>query len=191
MNESRYAKASGIVHELLELTVTARAVELAARCGDDSELRQEVDWLLRASEDEALDAVPSLIQAATSEIAAEWRVAAATPNDYQLIRPLGEGGMGVVWLAERAVRGTSQQVALKRLHVGSTTHRQRLLEEQQILARLSHPNIARLLDAGVDRDGVPFLAMEFVDGERIDDWCFQRGLDLPSRLHLFIKTCEA
>lgn len=189
--ESRYARAQSLVHALLELAPAERAAALDAGCGDDAELRAEVTWLIAAAEDEALDAVPEVVRAAADELAAEWQVEATIPGNYQLIEPIGEGGMGVVWLAERTAGGARQRVALKRLHSGTMTHRARLLEEQRILATLNHPNIARLLDAGIDHDGVPFLAMEYVAGERIDHWCHGRQLDLRARLVLFIRTCHA
>lgn len=188
---SRYARAQAIVHEVLDLDPAERGARLHALCGDDPELRAEVDWLIRATDDEALDAVPEAVDTAANELAAEWQVESTIPGNYRLIEPIGEGGMGVVWLAERSVGGARQRVALKRLHSGTMTHRARLLEEQRILATLNHPNIARLLDAGVDRDGVPFLAMEYVAGERIDHWCHSRRLDLRARLNLFIRTCQA
>jgi serine/threonine-protein kinase len=190
---SRYARAQEIVHEVLELelTLAERAARFNALCGDDAALRAEADWLIRAAEDDALDAVPEVVSAVTGELAADCRVEATIPGNYRLIEPIGEGGMGVVWLAERTAGGARQRVALKRLRSGTMTHRARLLEEQRILATLNHPNIARLLDAGVDRDGVPFLAMEYVAGVRIDHWCHSRNLDLRARLMLFIQTCHA
>ncbi|MCU0754233.1 MAG: serine/threonine-protein kinase [Xanthomonadales bacterium] len=191
MPESRYARAGAIVHEVLELDPAERAARLDQLCAEDADLRAEADWLIHAADDEALDVVPEVVNAAANALAAEWRVEATIPGNYQLIEPIGEGGMGVVWLAERTVGGARQQVALKRLHSGTMTHHARLIEEQRILATLTHPNIARLLDAGVDRDGVPFLAMEYVAGVRIDHWCHSRNLDLRARLSLFLQTCKA
>ena len=191
MPESNYARAQQIAHALLDLPEAARADAIDQHCGAHAELRHEVEWLLAAAEDSELDAVPEAVRAATDALANDLRIHGRAPGQYQLIEPIGEGGMGVVWLAEREVGGARQQVALKRLHSGSVAHKSRLQEEQRILASLSHPNIARLLDAGEDADGVPFLAMEYVSGERIDDWCFRRGLDLRARLGLFIKTCAA
>ena len=189
--DSRYAQAQQIAHELLDLLAGARAERIEQLCGEDDELRREVEWLLDAAEDEALDSIPDVVVAASSAMAADERIQACAPGRYQLIEPIGEGGMGVVWLAEREVGEARQRVALKRLHSGTLSHRSRLGEEQRILATLSHPNIAGLLDAGEDEEGVPFLAMEYVAGERIDHWCFQRNLDLRARLEPFIKTCAA
>lgn len=191
MPESSYARAQQIAHQLLDLPVVTRAERFEQCCGTDEELRREVAWLMDAAEDEALDSVPDAVLAATGAMGTEMHLRACAAGRYQLIEAIGEGGMGVVWLAERAVGDARQRVALKRLHSASVKHRSRLLEEQRILATLSHPNIAGLLDAGEDEDGVPFLAMEYVAGKRIDQWCFQRNLDLRERLELFIKTCAA
>lgn len=191
MPDSRYAQAQQIAHEVLDLPAAARAQRIEHCCGEDEELRRELAWLLAAAEDEALDSIPGVVVAATSAMASSARIHASAAGRYQLIEPIGEGGMGVVWLAEREVGEARQRVALKRLHSGTLSHKSRLYEEQRILATLSHPNIAGMLDAGEDEEGVPFLAMEYVAGERIDHWCFQRNLDLRARLELFIKTCAA
>jgi len=176
---------------VFELPLGERVERIAFLCGGDSALAAEVDWLIKAVEDDALDMVPESVGAVARDIANEWHFAATIPGNYRLLKAIGEGGMGVVWLAEREVGGARQRVALKKLHTGAVAHRSRLIEEQRILATLAHPNIARLLDAGEDRHGAPFLAMEFVDGERIDHWCFARNLDLRARIALFIKACAA
>ncbi|HVS63534.1 MAG TPA: serine/threonine-protein kinase [Thermoanaerobaculia bacterium] len=112
---------------------------------------------------------------------------------YRLLRLLGRGGMGVVYLAERADRQFEKRVAIKLLAAsaaGPTVYR-RFLRERQILADLEHPAIARLLDGGVTADGTPFLVMEAVDGVPIDRWCERRGASLRQRLDLFLVACEA
>ena len=190
-SEPSYARAQQIVHEVFDLPLGERAERIASLCGGNTSLAAEVQWLIKAVDDDALDIVPESVGAVAQDIASEWHLAATIPGNYRLIKAIGEGGMGVVWLAEREVGGARQRVALKRLHTGAVSHRSRLIEEQRILATLAHPNIARLLDAGEDRHGAPFLAMEFVDGERIDHWCFARNLDLRARIALFIKACAA
>jgi len=114
---------------------------------------------------------------------------------YRVIRPLGQGGMGSVWLAERADGLHHRQVALKLPH--GAWHRaglaERLTLEREILAGLEHPNIARLYDAGLDADegGQPWLAIEFVDGVRLDQHCRAQGLGHRERLQLFLQVCDA
>src|SRR5690606_13069066 len=112
---------------------------------------------------------------------------------YRLERLLGEGGMGQVWLAARADGLYQRRVALKLLRPGlaDPNLRLRFTRERQILARLAHPHIARLLDAGISGDGQPYLALEYVDGEPITDWCRGRVLPLEMRLRLFVQVCDA
>lgn len=112
---------------------------------------------------------------------------------YRVIESLGEGGMGSVYLAERADEQYQQRVAIKILPVAPLQEAQleRFAIEKQALARLAHPNIARLLDAGVSADGAPFIVMEFVEGEPIDVWCDRRRLPIGARLDLFDRVCDA
>jgi serine/threonine-protein kinase len=112
---------------------------------------------------------------------------------YEIVSELGSGGMGAVYLARRADGKFEQQVAVKMLRREFNTERLRRTfnREKEILAALSHPNIARLLDAGTTDDGVPYLVMEYVDGEPIDRYCQSRKLPLNDRLKLFNKVCEA
>lgn len=119
---------------------------------------------------------------------------AAPPCTYRLVRCLGAGGMGVVYLAERYDGDAVQWVALKMLSTAAESSRllrERFTRERQLLARLQHPRIARLIDDGVLAECGPFLAMEYVDGERIDAWCSRHNLGLSRRLSLFLKVCEA
>ncbi len=112
---------------------------------------------------------------------------------YRLLRLLGSGGMGAVWLAERQDGQFNKQVALKLLHAGmaDTELRARFLQERQILASLQHPNIAGLFDGGVSADGRPFFAMEFVDGKTITHYCDLAGLDVRDRVRLFLQVLRA
>jgi serine/threonine-protein kinase len=112
---------------------------------------------------------------------------------YRLIRLLGEGGMGAVWLAERSDMLQRRQVALKlpRLLTGRAALAERLAREREILAALNHPNIARLYDAGIAADGQPYLALEYVEGERIDAYCRRKVPDVPARLRLFLQVARA
>ncbi|MCB1034562.1 MAG: tetratricopeptide repeat protein [Acidobacteria bacterium] len=110
---------------------------------------------------------------------------------YRLLEPLGRGGMGTVYLAERQLGEVRTRVALKVLEGEPGDQALRLLRrESRILARLEHPTIARFLDAGLTRDGRPYLAMEHVEGLPIDVHCDQRRLDLRRRLELFLQVCE-
>lgn len=112
---------------------------------------------------------------------------------YRLVRELGAGGMGVVWLAERADGLFKRPVALKLPHVGphAKAFAERFAREREILAALDHPRIARLYDAGISAQGQPYLAIEYVEGERLDTWCDRQRLGLAERVRLFIDVLHA
>jgi|GEM_PF-350237 len=120
----------------------------------------------------------------------------AEPGDrvgpYRLLREIGRGGMGTVWLAERADGAFQRQVALKLPRLSASAGlAERMAREREIGALLEHPHIARLYDAGVDERGRPFIAMEYVDGLALDAYCRQHGLDLRARLRLFVQVVRA
>ncbi len=112
---------------------------------------------------------------------------------FKVLRMVGRGGMGAVYEAERTDDAYQQRVAIKTIWRGadSAVLLQRFRSERQILAALQHPNIAQLLDGGSTAEGTPWLAMEFVEGTPIDEWCDSRQLDLPARLDLFQQVCAA
>ncbi len=112
---------------------------------------------------------------------------------YRLLRELGVGGMGEVWLAERADGTLRRRVALKlpTLGVRRSVLVQRFERERDILAALEHPHIARLYDAGFAADGQPYLALEYVEGWPIDVWCREHTLPIPARVRLLLQVAEA
>jgi serine/threonine protein kinase len=168
-----------------------RASYLAKACADDTSLRREVESLLAQPDDE-FDSVAQVIGVATgdplSHIDTGRRVGA-----YELVRELGRGGMGSVWLAQRADHQFEKRVAVKLLKRGTDTDEvlQRFQAERQILARLEHPHIARLLDGGMTDDGLPFFVMEYVAGKPLTEFCQVNGLTVEERLRLFLKICAA
>lgn len=172
-----------------------RADFLDQICGGDNALRAEVELLLAAHGCETawldkplLESVPMYATSATQV----WEGRVAGP--YRIVRPIGSGGMATVYLAERQIGKVRQQVALKMIRPTFTTNDQmirRFEHEREILASLDHPNIARLLDIGSTEDGIPYLVMDFVEGERIDAYCDTRELTVPERLRLFCTACEA
>ena len=115
-----------------------------------------------------------------------------TIGAYTLVSPIGRGGMGTVWLAERADGRFDRRVAIKFLNLALAGHGEdRFKREGRILARLAHPHIAQLLDAGVSASGQPYLVLEHVDGEPIDRYCDHHGLDIHARLRLFLDVLDA
>ena len=192
---ARYLKAKAIIEWLDEQPDEARTEALDAACEGDAELRTEVLWQLQALSTGTDGPVGPLRarRAPAPDYSGETARVAQT-GGYRLIRRIGQGGMGVVYLAQREIAGASQTVALKLLDSAEAPSRsslRRFESECRILAALGHANIARLLDAGRFADGRPFLAMEYVDGERIDHWCRHRRLNLAARLRLFLKVCDA
>ena len=133
-------------------------------------------------------------QATVPDTASVGQLAAGTRiGDYRIVRLLGRGGMGSVYLASRADRRYRKEVAIKILKRGldSEDIQRRFHRERQILASLDHPNIARLLDAATTDDGLPCFVMEVVEGTRIDGYCDRRGLSVAERLELFRAVCDA
>jgi len=115
-------------------------------------------------------------------------------GSYRILREIGHGGMGTVYLAERGDNQYQKRVAVKLLPAWSARNERlvrRFVDERQILAALDHPDIARLFDGGVTADGLPWFAMEYVDGIPIDRYCEERGLTIESRLELFCRVCAA
>lgn len=186
-DDGRYARALRIAHALLDLPAPAREVALARDCAGDSALREDVEWMVRAAQEGPEDGEdPAFGFAASVDGAA---LAALAPREYRLLHPLGEGGAGLVYLAERTEGEVRRRVALKLLRATAASRPQRFLDEQRILAGLRHDNIAHFVDAGVLANGQPFLALEYVEGVAIDRWC--AGRPLAARIEVFLKVCEA
>ncbi len=173
----------------LDLPDDARAGFVAEACGDDAGLRHEVESLLAAdgSAGRFLDVPPAPPKDAPDP--REGRTVGA----WRIVRRIGAGGMGNVYLAERADQAFEKRAAVKIVRAGLSSEDilRRFRHERRVLASLDHPNIARVLDGGVTDDGVPFLVMEYVEGDPIDAWCERNGLDVDARLRLFRGVCDA
>ena len=141
----------------------------------------------------ALDRMPGVEATGVSDGGRIDRHAGERLGAYELLRPLGSGGMAEVWLANRADGAFERQVALKIPHLRHLPAQMtdRFARECRILATLETPNIARLYDAGVDADGAPYIAMEYVQGEPLVGWCNARELGTPARIRLFIQVLDA
>ncbi len=183
MDPERWQKVKNIFNEVVELKNADRAEYLNAAINGDDEMRVEVEKLLASDEDarttfNRFSVIPP--ETVKDKI-----------GNYQIIKKIGEGGMGAVYLAERA--DLKQKVALKIIRHGADSDiiLRRFRREQEILAALEHPNIARLLDVGMSADGVPFLAMEYVEGEDLTTFSNGKNLTVAGKLNLFRKVCEA
>jgi serine/threonine protein kinase len=186
MDAERWQRLSPLLDALVEESATARRARLELLRGEDPALAGELEALLA-------------LEQGTDDFLAEPLVeqlprarAGAMVGPYRLERMIGEGGMGHVWLASRADGLYERRVALKLLRPGLAEPdlRLRFTRERQILARLEHAHIARLLDAGISADQ-PYLALDYVDGEPITDWCRTRAPTLEARIHLFLQVCDA
>ena len=195
MTPETYARAKDLLAEALERTADERARFVEASCQGDLELRREVESLLlahsAAEQDGFLDEAPTLgapLAEPESTVSPGRRI-----GPYEIVGELGRGGMGLVLRAVRADDAYRQTVALKLVPAAgaSDSARRRFLEERQILATLEHPHIARLLDGGTTGDGLPYLVMELVEGEPIDEYCDRHGLSVEARVGLFLKVVEA
>ncbi len=190
LNPADIAVVSRLLDEALALDVAEREPWLAALAPEHQRHAEALRGML--AQEARLDTDPRL--ASLPKLASDETVAHADDRigPYRLLREIGRGGMGSVWLAERADGAYKRQVALKlpRLAWGAGLA-ERMAREREIGMLLEHPNIARLYDAGVDERGRPFLALEYVDGQPIDAWCEAQGLSVRERLRLFVQVAKA
>lgn len=216
MEPERWSRIDHLFGEALDLPEDEREAFLAQACGDDTELLDAVRTLLANAGaagdligESVTDFAPTLLasmsSAPGSEPGGEPGPSGAVSDDadadpagrrvgpYALVRELGRGGMGTVYLAERADGEFEKRVALKLITRGMDTDEvlRRFQLERRILAGLEHPNIARMYDGGATDDGRPYLVMELVEGERITDFCDRHRLGIPERLALFRSVCAA
>lgn len=187
MDAERWRRISPLLDALLELAPDARQASLASTREEDPALARELEALLALEEGHGgfLD-TPLVAPLPGARPGIEV-------GPYRLERMLGEGGMGQVWLASRADGLYQRRVALKLLRPGLADPglRLRFTREREILARLEHAHIARLLDAGISADNQPYLALDYVDGEPISDWCARRRLEVRPLVGLFLQVCDA
>ena len=164
---------------------------LEAACEGDTELREKVQSLLNQPPDQ-LDALAHEIGLARVDPFCA-ALSGRRVGSYELLRELGHGGMGSVWLARRADEQFEKLVAIKLLKRGTDTDEvlRRFQKERQILARLEHPNIARLLDGGMTDDGLPYFVMEYVEGKPLTEFCRTDAPTVEERLRLFLNICRA
>ena len=187
MDVERWKRLSPLLDVLLELEPQARQAQLLLLREQDPDIVDELERLLALEDDSgAFMDKPLLDKPGQPQVG-------TLVGPYRMEVVLGEGGMGMVWLAVRADGLYQRKVALKLLRPGlaDPNLRLRFSREREILARLAHPNIARLLDAGTGSEGQPYLALEYVEGIAITDYCLVHGLSVDTRLKLFLQVCEA
>jgi len=200
-SDSRWIRIKAIVADAIDLAPGSRPAWVEQACGGDSVLRGEVEALLQAhNRAGAFLEAPALASPGAARRVVETTDSSAGDRSlpdrfgaYRVLRELGRGGMGVVYLGARDDDRFDKQVAIKVVS-GDVVHPavfQRFEDERRILASLDHPNIARLLDAGTTEGGLPYVVMEHVEGEPIDSYCQARRLAVHERLGLFLRVCGA
>ncbi|MCH9646808.1 MAG: serine/threonine-protein kinase [Deltaproteobacteria bacterium] len=197
MDPKKFQAAETLFHQALELPPEARATFLEKACGDDATLYDAVSELI-AVEPGAESRLDGVVRRKAIEMAPEGGIPEAVNlpqriGPYRVLGQLGRGGQGVVLLAERDDEAFHKKVAIKVLRGGLDTGERagRFRRERQILARLEHPAIARVLDGGTSEDGSPYVVMEHVEGEPIDSYCIRRDLGVEETLDLFCRAAEA
>jgi len=191
MSQDRWVRIEALFHGATEQPVSERRAWLEARAGTDPDLLEDVLRLL-----ESADQPSSTLDSVVGRAAADLNLAALSPGQrlgrYRVVRRIGRGGMGEVYLAERDDQEYTHRVALKVIQgFASPEALDRFRRERQILAELQHPHIARLLDGGTTEDGQPYLVMDYVEGVPLKRWIEERRPALRERLRLFIRVCEA
>ncbi|HEY0172396.1 MAG TPA: protein kinase [Pyrinomonadaceae bacterium] len=212
MTPERWKQVEGVFDAAMDLAPEEREAYLAGACADDAELRRQVEMLIRSDEQAGAfieePAVAGVIgETARGAVAGAFDAAAfdagvydeAAPfigrriGSYRIVRELGRGGMGAVYLAVRADDEFQKRVAIKLVKRGMDTDfiLRRFRQERQILASLDHTYIARLMDGGTTDDGLPYFVMEYIEGLPVNQFCDAHKLSTPERLRLFLKVCTA
>jgi serine/threonine-protein kinase len=195
-----WRRIDAVLDRALELPPSERAAFVEAECGGDPNVLAHVRELLASA-----DRASEFLERPVDEVAGDLLGAAGIPDagadalvpgaevpPWKVVREIGRGGMGAVYLAERADGQFQQRAALKVIREGLRGgFRDRFLQERRILARLEHPRIARLLDGGFLPDGRPWFAMEYVDGVPITEYADRERLSVEERADLFVDVCDA
>jgi eukaryotic-like serine/threonine-protein kinase len=183
-----------LFHDALAVPAERRGSFVDQSCGDDPAMAGEIAQLLAAhARDEGIMEGPAVVTAPGWLEEESPSVVGRRFGPYVAVRELARGGMGAVYLAQRVDGAFEQRVALKLIKRGMDSDQvvARFRAERQILASLEHPNIARLLDGGASDEGQPFLVMEYIDGQRIDEFTRERRLPVAERLRLWLQVCGA
>jgi len=193
MDATRWQQIQRLFHEAAAMSAADRDASLRAACGDDEELRSEVLAMLDAD-----NRGNSILETGMPQVADQILAGTEPPllinkeiGAYTIHQILGEGGMGVVYLAERKDLGNRVAIKILRDAWLSPARRERFQSEQRLLAQLNHPSIARLYDADTLPDGTPWFVMEYVEGLPLTDYCRRHNCSIERRLQLLRQVCEA
>ena len=194
MTPERWRQIDELFNQALDQPETERLAWVENACGGDQDLKSEVLSLLASDGAGGGKFLGSQVEHAVRALAVEPAISDRRIGPYRLIRELGRGGMGAVYLAARADEQYESQVAIKLVRPGLDTEfiLRRFRRERQILARLEHPNVARMLDGGTTADGTPYIVMEYVDGASwITKYAAEKHLSIEEKLRLFLPVCAA
>lgn len=193
--DEAWPRVKEVFEAVVDLASDARATRVRERCAGDDSLRREVESLLAsdAVADGFIERPSRAIPRELLEKIAEEPFVARQFGPYRTTREIGRGGLGTVYLAARSDAAYEKEVAIKLLRRGLDTEDilRRFRNERQILARLEHPHIARLIDGGTSEDGLPYFVMEYVQGKLLNTYCETHGLTTNERLQLFRTVCAA
>jgi serine/threonine protein kinase len=189
MSPEQWREARQIFEDALDKDPAAREAFVRASCKGDQRLFEQVASMLASNAQTDDSFLNPVIEGVTKTDRMEGRQL----GPYRVLHRLGQGGMGAVYLAERADDQFRRRVAVKLVRPGYDDGHllRRFSNERQLLAVLDHPNIIKLLDAGVTEDGIPYFVMDYVEGQQIDKYCQTRGLSIPETLTLFREVCAA
>src|SRR3569833_4501639 len=190
LSEQQNAQVDALLDELLDLQGMARHERWRSLPVTDPAVHAEVESCLRAAESMG-DFLSPPARPGADAIDDDDLTVGTVLGGWRISALIGRGGMGEVYEAVRAQGDFDQRVAIKVLQHGAWKELERFQAERQILARLEHPSIARLLDGGTTPDGRPYMVMEYVEGLPITEYCACIGASLTDRLRLFVQVCEA
>ncbi|MDH3271310.1 MAG: serine/threonine-protein kinase [Gemmatimonadota bacterium] len=196
MTPSRFDRLVDLVGDAMQRAVEERDAYLVSACGDDAGLLEEARALVAQggalTEGGVTDHVDALVERAASDVVAAVPPVPDRVGPYEIVRQLGHGGMGIVYLARQA-EPLKRDVAIKIVRYGRADPDilARFRAERRALALMQHPNIAQVFDAGTTDEGTPYFVMEYIDGSPITKYCDEHGLSLEKRLALFRSVCDA
>ena len=192
---SQWRKIEDLFHRALEQPEVERQLWLLNACAGDTALLNEVESLLESEKSNACVSIRERVAGAATAMtkSLEQSHLQRRVGPYRLLQQIGRGGMGTVYLAERADGQFEQRVAVKMVQPGMDTEfiLARFRRERRVLARFEHRNIGRLLDGGTTSDGIPYFVMEYIDGNWITRYCDSKTLSVEQRLRLFLRACSA
>ncbi len=193
MDSTRWQRVQSLFHEAADMPASEQRGYLETQCGDDAALVSEVLVLLEedARGGSMLDGDVATVASQILNDSPSGSLPFKEFGPYRIKQALGEGGMGVVYLAEREDLGNEVAIKILRDAWVSPARRERFNAEQRTLAQLNHPSIARLYDADTSPDGTPFFVMEYVEGVPLTEYCKAQKCTIPERLRLFREVCEA